>query len=174
MRWGLVPRWSKTGPGGRAIINARAETAPDKPMFRDALRKRRAIAPADGFYEWAGEGRAKTPHYIQRADGEAMAFACLWEVWTDPESAESVLSYATLTTGPAPDIAHVHDRSPVILDPEAWALWLDPDTDPHAIEALLVPPVAGALTLHEVDRAVGSVNNEGAHLIEPVAHSRLL
>ncbi|PWE17603.1 DUF159 family protein [Marinicauda salina] len=162
IRWGLVPHWSKTGPeGAKPLINARAETAADKPMFRAAMARRRALVPADGFYEWSKEGDRKQPWYITRADGEPMVFAGLWERWG--EGSERVDSFAILTTDASADIKAIHHRAPVILESGAWSDWLDPDIDP---QPFLHPAADGALAARRISTRVNSVRNDGPELIE--------
>lgn len=167
MRWGLVPFWAKA-IDPKPVINARAETAAQKPMFRQALKKRRALIPADGFYEWAGEGRSKRPHFIHAAQGGPVAFAGLWEVWSDKTHGD-VRSFAILTVKANADMADLHDRMPVILAAEQWAAWLDPEAAPLD----LAPALDGALRAYEVSAEVGSAKNDGPRLIEPVERTRL-
>ena len=126
VRWGLIPSWAKeAGIGGR-LINARAETVAEKPAFRGAFRKRRALVPADGFYEWRKrEGdRPKQPLLVRRRDGQPFAFAGLWEHWRGPEG--EVETCTILTTEANAALAPIHDRMPVILDPACYDRWLDP------------------------------------------------
>ena len=122
MRWGLLPSWYRTPNGGPLLINARAEGIAAKPAFRDAVRRRRCLLPADGFYEWAGEKRAKTPHVIRAANGGMLAFAGLWEDWRGPDG---VVPTCAIVTCPAnPVLAPIHDRMPVVIAPQDFALWL--------------------------------------------------
>ncbi len=122
-KWGLIPSWAKDPKIGNRMINARAETLAEKPSFRAALKRRRCLIPADGFYEWKREGKSKTPMYIQLKDGGLFAFAGLWEVWKSPD--ESLIkSCAIITTTPNTLVEKIHDRMPVILPPQAYDLWL--------------------------------------------------
>ena len=154
MRWGLVPSWSKslTGP---PLFNARAETVAEKPSFRTAFKRRRCIVPASGFYEW----KDRKPHYITLASGEPMAFAGLWETWNSPNGV--IESCTIITTSANEFMAKLHDRMPVILSPEEYAPWLDPDVDPSP----MLDQFAGEMTEHPVSSAVGNVRNDSPELI---------
>ena len=162
VRWGLVPHWSKDGPTkAKPLINARAETAADKPTFRAALARRRALIPADGFYEWSKTETGKQPWYITRADGAPMVFAGLWERWGEGE--ERLDSFAILTTAANADIAHLHHRCPVMIAPEHYARWLDRGADP---QPFLKPEPDGALTARKVSSAVNAVRNNAPDLLD--------
>jgi putative SOS response-associated peptidase YedK len=142
LRWGLVPRWAKDPSLGARMINARAESLAERPAFRDALRKRRCIVAADGFYEWPAGGAApKQPYAVALASGEPMALAGLWEVWRAPDG--TVLrSFAIVTTAAGARLAALHPRMPAILPREAWPLWLGEaaaDGDAAALRGLLRP-----------------------------------
>jgi putative SOS response-associated peptidase YedK len=151
VRWGLVPSWAKDAKGAALRINARAETVATKPAFRTALARRRCLVVADGWYEW----RAKQPFYI--SSGGPLAFAGLYERWGDLRTCTIV------TTSAAPSLRQLHDRMPVVLPEDQWALWLDPDlADP---EALLVPHEG--FDAYPVSHAVNSVRNNGPSLVEP-------
>lgn len=172
MRWGLVPFWAKDPSVGSRMINARAETVATKSAFRAALKKKRCIVPADGFYEWQkvpGQ-KAKQPMYVHRVDGEPLALAGLWEVWRDPTDPDRELHSCTvITTEANATMRPVHDRMPVILPPSAWDEWLDPA--PAGIETLgrlLVPAPDALLTLHPVSTEVNNARHRGAHLLDPV------
>ncbi|XBQ15227.1 MAG: SOS response-associated peptidase [Oceanicaulis sp.] len=163
VRWGLVPHWSKTGPdGAKPLINARAETAAEKPTFRTALKRRRALVPADGFYEWEKTADGKQPHFITRTDGAPMVFAGLWERWGEGEA--KIDSFAILTTAANADIAHLHHRCPVMIRPEDFAAWLDPEADPAAF---LRPEPDGALTARPVSKRVNAVRENDPGLLDP-------
>jgi putative SOS response-associated peptidase YedK len=147
LRWGLVPHWAKDAKTGFKMINARAETVAEKPAFRDALKTRRCLIAADGFYEWQtrpGQKR-KQPFHITRSDGAPFAFAGLWAIWHGPD--DEVLRTCTIVTTEANDLlADVHDRMPVILpDQDAEEAWLDHDR-PHAALGELLVPLPGAQT----------------------------
>jgi putative SOS response-associated peptidase YedK len=175
-RWGLVPFWAKDPSVGSRMINARAETLAEKPAYRQAFRKRRCIIPADGFYEWqvVPGRRTKQPMYIHRRDGDRLAFAGLWELWTpkaaaDEPGAEPLRSSSVVTGPPNDVVAPIHDRMPVILPPDAWDIWLDPAVDDtELLRSLLVPAPASLLVADPVSTAVNNVRNKGRELIEPV------
>jgi putative SOS response-associated peptidase YedK len=124
MKWGLIPFWAKDPKIGYRSINARAETLHEKPMFRQALQKRRCLVIADGFYEWMKVGKNKVQMRITLKSGEAFGFAGLWETWNDPQG-ELVYSCSIVTTTPNQLIEPIHDRMPVILPKETEHLWLD-------------------------------------------------
>lgn len=165
LRWGLVPSWSK-GPGtGPPLINARADTAATKPAFRDALKKRRCLVVADGFFEWKTAGKDKQPYYFTRADGGLFAFAGMWERWGDGP----LESVALLTTEANDLLRDVHDRMPVILSAEDEASWLDPSSEAALVAKLLRPYPSEEMDRRPVGAFVGSPRNDGPRCIEPVA-----
>lgn len=164
VRWGLVPHWSKTGPdGAKPLINARAETAAEKPTFRNALKRRRALVPADGFYEWSKTEDGKRPWFITRTDGAPLVFAGLWERWGEGD--ERLDSFAILTTEANADIAHLHHRCPVMIAREAFSSWLDPESDP---QPFFGPLPDGTLTARTVSPRVNKVAENDESLLNPV------
>ncbi len=173
--WGLVPFWAKDPKIGNRMINARAETLAEKNAYKRPFAKKRCIVPADGFYEWkriAGQKR-KQPMYLQRVDGEPLAFAGLWEVWrdenrTDTDGRPMELHSCTIITTDANDVvADVHDRMPAVLPPDSWDRWLDRDNhDVDALGTLLVPAPNHLIRLHPVSTEVNNVRNNGTQLIE--------
>jgi putative SOS response-associated peptidase YedK len=172
MRWGFWPSWLKDPKGFPLVINARVETVQEKPTFRGALRHRRCIFLANGFYEWRreGSGRAavKTPFKISRADGAPMALAGLWENWIGADGSE-IDTAAIVTTGANGTMAAVHDRMPAILAPETIAPWLDTRAVDAAEAAALCRPCPDAwLRLDPVSARVNDARNDGADLIVPV------
>jgi len=179
VRWGLVPSWSKDPSGGARMINARSESAASKPAFRRALKSRRCILPADGWYEWQRGPEHKQPYFTHYRDGSSIALAGLWEYWKpkdDPEGQypEGLITATVLTTGAVGVLAQVHDRMPLLLPPEAWDAWLDPDTgkDDEAITGLLVPPapeLVARLEVRPISPAVNSVRNNGPELLTELA-----
>jgi len=178
VRWGLVPFWAKDVKIGSRMINARAETLSEKPAFRRAFAKRRCLLPADGYYEWQKEpGGAKQPIYISRSDGRSLAFAGLYELWRDgavpPDDPEAWMWTATIITTSAPDeLGMIHDRMPMIIEPDRWADWLDPGNgDVADLQSLLNPATATGLRTFPVSTEVNSVRNNGPRLIEPVSGS---
>jgi putative SOS response-associated peptidase YedK len=170
-RWGLIPSWAKDREIGARMINARADTAAEKPAFRSAFKSRRCLIPADGFFEWqAREGR-KQPHLIRRRDGGVLAFAGLWERWA-PAGEEAIESCVILTTAANEVLRPIHDRMPVILPPEAWPLWLDPaERERERLQPLLVPYPAAAMMAYPVGLAVNSPRRDDPSCIEPLAGS---
>jgi putative SOS response-associated peptidase YedK len=170
VRWGLVPHWSKTGPdSGKPLINARGETAHEKPTFRQALERRRALIPADGFYEWDQNASTKTPYFITRKDGEPMVFAGVWERWG--LGADKVDSFAILTLEANNDISHFHHRCPVMLERGEFDAWLDPANDARPF-LKRVPD--DSLNAQQVSKRVNTVKENDAHLIEPEGSDRLI
>lgn len=164
-RWGLVPFWAKDLSIGARAFNARVETLAEKPMFREAYRRRRCLVPADGFYEWQKTGAAKQPYLIRVKGGGPFAMAGLWERWG--KDAETVTSFTIVTTAANAFMAELHDRMPVILDPADWQLWLDPSRGNAA--ALLRPCPDAWLERWPVSPRVGNVRNNDALLIRPLA-----
>jgi putative SOS response-associated peptidase YedK len=167
-RWGLVPSWAKDDSIGAKMINARGETASEKPAFRAAFARRRCLIPADGFYEWKTEEGGKQPYRVTLDDGRPFAFAGLWEVWRQPGTERRLESCSIITTDAAPAIAEIHDRMPVILEGAAFDSWLDSETRPAALQALL-RPYAGELRAYKVSKAVNKVANDSLELLEPLA-----
>jgi len=168
MRWGLIPAWSKDSSAAARMINARAETAATKPAFRDALKSRRCLIPADAFYEWSRVGKAKQPYCFEINEGELFAFAGLWDRWRDP-SGNWVKTCAILTTTPNAVTSAVHDRMPVILEPERYDLWLDPGIrNVAAICELLKPYDARLMRCYPVNTRINSVVIDDADCSAPV------
>jgi putative SOS response-associated peptidase YedK len=169
LRWGMVPSWATDLAIGNRLINARAETAADKPSFRAAFRQRRCLVPADGFYEWVGRAGKKQPIYFRLREGRPFALAALWERWQAP-GGEVVQSCAVLTTEANDLVRPVHERMPVILGPDAFGPWLDPAVrDPAALRAWLRPYPAEAMTAHLVGAWVSNPRNEGPACLAPPA-----
>jgi putative SOS response-associated peptidase YedK len=181
LRWGLVPRWAKDPSGANRMINLRAETVREKKGWKSTLARKRCIIPIDGFYEWQdqGKGKRKQPFYITSRDFSPLALAGLWSTWRDPadkdkdkgdgDGGDELWTCTILTTSANKLMASVHDRMPVILLPEAWDAWLDPDyTDTEELAKLLGPAPEELLTLWPVDPAVGNVRNNRPELQEPL------
>ena len=169
MRWGLIPHWAKSASIGSRMINARAETVGEKPAFRDALRRRRCLVLADGFYEWERVGRLKRPMRVVMRSGEPFPLAGLWSVWRDPDG-NAVPSCTIITTAANDLIRPIHDRMPVVLPREMEALWLDQSVDgPIALADVLHPYPADAMDAYEVSALVNSVANDGPEVVEPLA-----
>ncbi|MFV3074307.1 SOS response-associated peptidase [Niveispirillum fermenti] len=167
MRWGLVPGWADDATGAARMINARSETAAEKPSFREAWRHRRAVIPADGFYEWPQQGDRKQPWFVSRADGRPMAFAALWDIWRGGEA--PLFTCCILTTAANDEMARVHERTPVVLaDEQAIHRWLDPATPEISRHGLMRTPANGSLLLRPATPLVNAVRNDGPELLEPV------
>jgi putative SOS response-associated peptidase YedK len=150
LRWGLVPSWAQDPSIGNQLINARSETAAAKPAFRSAMRHRRCLIPADGFYEWKKIGKQKQPYFIRRPDDKPFAFAGLWDRWTDPEGRP--LETCTILTTDANELLRpLHNRMPVIVEPADYAAWLDPQlTDPERFRPLFSSLTASQLIMSPV------------------------
>src|SRR6266850_6440020 len=167
VRWGLIPAWVKDPRTFSLVINARGESVLDKPAFRNAMKRRRCLFPADGFYEWKREGEKKRPYFVRLKSGEPMAFAGLWESWMGPNGEEQETA-AIVTTTASRSISHIHDRMPVIVPPEAFDFWLDPNVDAQSAAAVIQPARDSLLEVYEVSTAVNRTANDSAMLIEPL------
>ena len=168
MRWGLIPAWAKDASIGFKMINARAETVAIKPAYRDVLRKRRCLIPADGFYEWVKDGKAKTPLCFTMADNSVFAFAGIWDSWRSPEG-QTIESCSIITTTPNALLADIHDRMPVILTGDAYDPWLDPGFQKAgAICDLLKPFDQALMRRYEVSSRVNLVKNDDPACAESV------
>jgi putative SOS response-associated peptidase YedK len=175
VRWGLVPSWAKDTSGGARLINARSETVAVKPAFRAAFARRRCLIPADGYYEWQTEGKAKQPFYIYRTDGGILAFAGLYELWRNaqvPEDHEDAWYWSgtIITTDATDEIGKIHDRTPMVIAPDDWAEWLDPASTAkdHLLATMhsAMSSGTGGLATRPVSTTVNSVRNNGPALIE--------
>jgi putative SOS response-associated peptidase YedK len=184
--WGLVPSWAKDPKIGSKMINARMETVAEKPAFRRAFDRRRAILPADGYYEWytpeadsplgrtkAGKPR-KQPFFIRPKDGSILAMAGLYELWRDPTKADDdptrwLWTCTVITTDAEDDLGRIHDRMPLMLTPDKYDAWLDPDNhDREGLLGLLEPATPGLLEAYPVSTLVSNVANNGPELVEPL------
>lgn len=171
-RWGLIPPWAKDPKVGIRMINARAETAAERPAYRKAFRLRRCLVPADGFYEWAGTSQARQPYHIGVNDGSPFAMAGLWERWSSPGGLV-IESCTLLTTRANERIAPLHDRMPVILDPQDYARWLDPESrDVDGLLDLLRPFASDRMTLHPVSSRVNNPRYDDPTCAQPVPESQ--
>jgi len=189
LRWGLVPSWAKDPSIGSRLINARMETVADKSAFRRAFAKRRCLLPADGYYEWytpegaaGSRGRtadkpgkaAKQPFFIRPKDGGVLAMAGLYEFWRRPDAPDDdpdawLVTCAVLTTEAEDAVGRIHDRMPLLVEPQRWAAWLDPTVeDVELLRSLLVPAAPGRLDAFPVSTRVNSVANNGPDLVEPL------
>jgi putative SOS response-associated peptidase YedK len=166
LRWGLVPAWANEPGTGYRMINARAETVAEKPAYRSAFRHRRCLIPVSGFYEWQPSADGKQPWYFRRQDGQVFALAGLWEHWGRGEG--SIESCAIIVTGANDTVRPVHDRMPVIIEPSAYDLWLDPQVSAaDRLIDLLRPWAGAALTAYPVTRYVNSPLHNDARCIAP-------
>ena len=169
-QWGLIPSWAKDAKIGYKMINARSETLAEKPSFRAALKKRRCLVLADGFYEWKREGasRAKTPMYIQLKGGQPFAFAGLWETWKSPDN-KLIKSCTIITTEPNALMKDIHDRMPVILPPKAYDLWLSPEELPsEKLPPLFKPFAASQMRAYAVSPLVNNPRFDSPECVIPV------
>jgi len=167
LRWGLVPSWTKGDADGTGLVNARAESLATKPSFRDALRTRRCVIPASGFYEWETVGRAKKPWLFRWRDEQPFGLAGLWESWLAPDGA-ILETCAVITTEPNDLMRPIHHRMPVMLTPDQFEPWLDPTvTAPEKLEALLRQPHAEAMSAVALSTYVSNVHHEGPECLAP-------
>jgi putative SOS response-associated peptidase YedK len=166
LRWGLITSWAKDAKF--APINARAETAADKPTFRAAMSKRRCLVPADGFYEWLRQGKAKQPFCFRLLDDKPFAFAGVWDRWEGPSG--PVETCCILTTEANELVRPAHDRMPVMLERTCFEQWLDPaKQDAEALAWMLRPYRAEVMRAYPVSPLVNSPKNDGARCLEPAA-----
>jgi len=167
MRWGLIPSWARDASVAASMINARSETASTKPAFRDALKLRRCLIPADGFYEWVRTGKSKQPFCFEVNEGELFAFAGIWDRWKAPSG--WIKSCSILTTTPNAVTSAIHDRMPVILDRDSYDLWLDPGMQNVAsISELLKPYDAGLMRSYPISSRINHVVNDDEECSRPV------
>jgi putative SOS response-associated peptidase YedK len=168
LRWGLIPYWSKDASSSYKMINARSETAATAPAFREPLKQRRCLIPADGFYEWKKLGKAKQPYCFTLRDESIFAFAGLWDRWKGPDG-NALETCSILTTSPNELTAAVHDRMPAILLPQNYELWLDPGfEDLREIREMLQPFPAALMKSYPVSTRVNAVKNDDPQCAEAV------
>lgn len=167
LKWGLVPNWSKDPAIGAKLNNARGESIAQKPSFKDAFQHRRCLVPASGFYEWKAVGKDKQPHFIHYRTAELLAMAGLWESWRAP-SGQIVRTFCVITTGPNVVMSPIHDRMPVLIQPQDWEAWLDPKVAGGDVAGLVVPAPDDLLVAWPVSKAVSWAANEGPELLEPM------
>ena len=166
VRWGLLPSWVKDPKDFTLVINARGESVMDKPAFSAAMKRRRCLVPADGFYEWKAIGAAKQPFYVRARSGAPLAFAGLWETWTGPNG-EEMETAAIVTTRANRTLAGIHERMPVVIPPDAFNLWLDcANVDDKTAASLIAPAPDDLLEAYEVSTAVNRTANDDPKLIE--------
>ncbi len=181
LTWGLIPSWAKEASIGNRMINARMETVAEKPAYRRAFAARRCLLPADGYFEWyptselTAKGKPrKQPFFIRPRDHGTLAMAGLYEIWRDPSRAEDDpdrfrWTCTVITTDAEDSLGHIHDRMPLMVEPDRWAEWLDP-TPPKqgSLLDLLVPAAPGRLEAYPVSPLVSNVRNNGPELVEPL------
>ena len=166
LKWGLVPFWAEDPAIGNRMINARAETAPQKPSFRDAFKKRRLLIPATGFYEWKKEEGAKQPFFICRKDGQPFSLAGLWERWDKGD--QGLETCTIITTEPNSLVAPLHNRMPVIIPREAYEHWLNPVAEKSHLTSLLKPYPPEEMVAYPVSHQVNNPAHDGPDLLTPV------
>ena len=173
MRWGLLPAWVKGPREFALLINARSETVLEKPAFRNAMKRRRCLIPADGYYEWQASDTRKRPHFIHRRDAGPIGLAGLAETWIGPNGEE--LDTVAIVTAPAgPDLAVLHHRVPVTIAPGDFDRWLDcSSNDAEAAMTLLTAPAAGEFAWHEISTRVNRVANDDAQLVLPITAEQI-
>jgi len=185
VRWGLVPSWAKDRKVASKFINARAETLAEKPAFRKAFAVRRCLLPADGYYEWYSDNKTddgpatrgkprKQPYFIRNRGGGVLPMAGLYEFWRDPQAAPDVDPWlwtsVVITTEATDGVGRIHDRMPMLVEPQNWDRWLDPQlTDVEPLLELLVPAAPGRLEAYPVSTEVNDVRNNGPQLVQPLA-----
>lgn len=173
VRWGLLPSWVKDPKTFTLLINARGESAAEKPAFRAAMKRRRCLIPADGFYEWQKTGDHERPFYLRAKSAAPLAFAGLWETWTGPNG-EELDTAAIVTTRANKTLSAIYERMPVIVPPEAFDLWLNAgEVDATTAAALIAPAPDNLLEAYEISTAVNRTANDNPKLLEPVVAGKL-
>jgi putative SOS response-associated peptidase YedK len=173
MRWGLLPSWVKDPKGFTLLINARSETVLEKPAFKNAIRRRRGLIPADGYYEWKTEAGRKQPFFIHRADGAPLGFAAVFETWVGPNG-EELDTVAIVTAAAGEDLAALHDRVPVTISPRDFERWLDSrDDEVEAVLPLMTAPRSGEFAWHPVSTRVNHAANDDEQLVLPISAEQM-
>jgi putative SOS response-associated peptidase YedK len=165
LRWGLIPFWAKDRKIGYKMINARAESVADKPAFRVAFRQRRCLIPASGFFEWNHKNETKQPYFIRLKDSNILAFAGLWEHWAGKDG-EVIDSCTIITTGANETVGNIHDRMPVIIEPELYDRWLDPETKEKSLLSLFAPFPNKKILAYPVGIEVNNPKNDNLNCLE--------
>lgn len=170
VHWGLVPSWAKDPAIGHRLVNARSDTALERPAFRIPMQKRRCLLPADVFYEWQGTSgqRGRQPWAVAMKDGAIFALGGLWDYWKGPGAAEGLVSCTILTTAPNDLLAPIHDRMPVIVASDDYDRWLDPGSPPQAVTALLAPVDSALMRAWPISSLVNDATVDDARVLEPV------
>ncbi len=171
LRWGLIPSWAQDPKMAFQCTNARAETVATRPAFRDAFRQRRCAVPVDGFFEWERSGRSPLPWRFVRPDRSVFLLAGLWETWRPPGDQADVETFTLITTGANADMAPIHDRMPVLLDPTTLRTWMDPRSNLASLEGVMQPSPEATLVRHRVSTVVNNARNEAPDCIEPFEES---
>ena len=180
LRWGLVPSWAKDARIGARLINARAETVGEKPAFRSAFRSRRCLIPANGWFEWrrtgwSGQsgrtGGGKQPYFLALESGSPVSFAALWERWS--RDGQHLETFTIITTEASPTLSVVHDRQPVVVDPDDFADWLDPGTPPETLQEIIRTPHEGPYEIRPVSDRVNRVSNDTPDIVAPLVKNTL-
>lgn len=169
LKWGLVPSWAKDPGIGSSMINARSETIFEKPAFRTAIKRRRCIIFADGYYEWQAREEGKQPFLISTKDQPIFPMAGIWEYWEKPEGV--IVSCSAITTESTDSIKELHDRMPVILKPDAIDVWLNPATEVSAIQTLMKPYESEQMTFYPVSKLVNSPRNNSPECVDRISQS---
>ena len=170
MRWGLVPHFAKEIKNDRPLINARSETIADKPSFRGPFRRRKCLVPADGFFEWKRSGASPIPYHIHLPDKQAFTFAAIWEAWTGPAGEDWFETVSLITKQATPQMQKIHHRSPVIVAPEDYDLWLRPMDPPgRDIFGKLSTRLDEKLQMYEVSPYVNNARNDNEQCIKPAS-----
>jgi len=173
MRWGLLPAWVKDPRQFTLLINARAETVLDKPAFKNAIKRRRCLLPADGYYEWQNTGQTKQPYFIHRRDRQPLGFAGLAETWIGPNG-EELDTVAIVTAAARGDLATLHDRVPVTIAPDDFDRWMDCDhVAANEAMTLLTAPGERVFAWHAVSRRVNHVANDDPQLVLPISAEQI-
>ncbi len=171
LRWGLVPSWAKDARIGARLINARAETVRDKPAFRSAFRARRCLIPANGWFEWKRSGATRQPYFLALEDGSPASFAALWEQWS--RDGRHLETFTIITTEASPALSEIHDRQPVVVDPDDFTDWLDPATPLETLQEIIGPPHEGPYEIRPVSERVNRVANDTPDILEPPVRNTL-
>jgi putative SOS response-associated peptidase YedK len=167
LRWGLIPFWARDRKIGYKMINARGESIADKPAFRAAFKHRHCLIPASGFYEWDHKTQTNRPYFIRQKDTDILAFAGLWEHWQG-EDGETVESCTIITTNANRIVGKIHDRMPVIIEPDKYDQWLDPELDKEIRLTLLKPFQDKRLLAYPVGKAVNNPKNDTPDCLEEI------
>ena len=162
--WGVIPFWAKEK--GQRLINARAETVAEKSTFKKSFQQRRCLVLADGYYEWKKTAAGKVPHRLVLADEHPFVFAGIWDEHTNKSTGEVLRDFCIITTAASPNIAHIHDRMPVILTKESWDFWLADTEDYEGLSDVLRPLAEGAVKAYEVSKRVNNVQNDEEDLTQ--------